>query len=75
MLSKSTEDRLKEIIKMAGKLEWIIPKDDFLSYPTMQLSEVEKCMIALVDDSELEIMRQWTKDIPDNKIVQESGKE
>jgi hypothetical protein len=35
----------------------------------MQLSEVEKCMIALVDDSKLERMRQWTKDIPDNKIT------
>jgi hypothetical protein len=73
MLSKSTEDRLKDIIKMAIKLEWVISQDHSFPYPTMRLSEVEKCMIALVDDSELERMRNWTKDIPDNKIVEEKN--
>ncbi len=63
--------RLAEIIALAGKLKWIIPITDarYLmpetsrcpDYPTMQLSEVEKCMLAMSDDKELERMRDWEK--------------
>ena len=52
-------DRLKEIIRMAHELCWIRPPNN-ASYPSMQLSEVEKCMIAMFDDSELRRMRGWT---------------
>ena len=65
-------DRLKEIIKLASKLGWIVPKDDFLSYPLMQLSEVEKCMIAMYDDSELNRMRKWAEEAdekPNSEVV------
>lgn len=55
-----TEKRLKEIIKIAYALRWITPPK--VSYPEMQLSEVEKCMLAMVDDFELERMRKWYKD-------------
>ncbi len=51
------KERLKEIIEIAYKLKWITPNPS--GYPLMQLSEVEKCMVALVDDFELNRMRQW----------------
>lgn len=54
-------DRLKEIIQIAHKLKWIYPPNK-TSYPLMQLSEVEKCMIAMYDDPELERMRDWVKE-------------
>jgi len=60
-------ERLKEIIKIADKLKWIYPPTK-TSYPLMQLSEVEKCMIAMVDDFELERMRKWYKDGEDRSL-------
>lgn len=50
--------RLKEIIKIAHHLGWIGAGN---TYPLMQLSEVEKCMIAMVDDFELGRFREWYK--------------
>jgi len=58
--SKDVE-RLKEIIKLADKLKWIYPPSG-TSYPLMQLSEVEKCMLAMTDDFELDRMRKWVED-------------
>ncbi len=64
--------RLAEIIALAGKLKWIIPMTDPRyptpetvrpDYPTMQLTEVEKCMLAMADDKELERMRDWAKGV------------
>ena len=55
------EERLKEIIGLAHKLKWIMPKPEGFSYPPMQLSEVEKCMLAMIDDVELNQMRRWVK--------------
>jgi hypothetical protein len=52
-------ERLREIIKMADKLGWIKPKNN-TSYTLMELSEVEKCMIAMIDDNYLEQIRKWT---------------
>ena len=57
---KERIERLKEIIKIAHKLGWIYPPDK-TPYPLMQLSEVEKCMIAMVNDFELGRMRKWEK--------------
>ena len=54
------EERLKEIIKMAYKLRWITSQK--VGYPTMQLSEVEKCMIAMYSDFELNRMRKWCEE-------------
>lgn len=51
--------RLKEVIKMAYTLKWITPTRKGMSYPEMQLSEVEKCMIAMWDDNEFNKMREW----------------
>lgn len=53
-------ERLKEIIRMAQKLGWINPRGT--SYPIMQLSEVEKCMLAMADDKELQRMREWVEE-------------
>ena len=57
--------RLSEVINLARKLKWIspIPKGYNLrfSYELMQLSEVEKCMIAMFDDNQLQRMRDWVK--------------
>ena len=62
-------ERLKEIIHIAATLEWIYPIDQpnvrQFSYPLMQLSEVEKCMIAMYDDKELERMRKSAREVDD----------
>ena len=55
-----SKERLKEIILLAHKLSWIYPNDR--GYPLMQLSEVEKCMLAMVDDSSFSLMRAWVTD-------------
>lgn len=54
-------ERLKEILKLAEKLDWIRQPSPTIpaSYPLMQLSEVEKCMLAMADDFELARMRKW----------------
>ncbi len=56
-MEQSKVDRLKEIIKIADRLKWITPAKE--GYPEMQLSEVEKCMLAMVDDFELSQLREW----------------
>lgn len=63
MINEEQTERLKEIILMADKLNWINAPTR-TSYSLMQLSEVEKCMIAMIDNNQLETMRNWTKDIP-----------
>jgi hypothetical protein len=55
-------ERLQEIIKIAEKLKWVYPKTLGYSYPLMQLSEVEKCMLAMTDDLQLERLRRWEHD-------------
>jgi len=50
-------DRLKEIMDIASKLNWIFESNT--SYPTMECSEVEKCMLAMINDQELERLRDW----------------
>lgn len=66
------EERLKEIMQIAATLNWLIGLDwknpeniakrATASYPLMQGSEVEKCMIMMVNDEELERYRQAAKD-------------
>ena len=51
------KERLKEIIKIAYKFNWLVPNQK--GYPLMELSEVEKCMVAMYDDFELNRMRKW----------------
>ena len=46
---------------MAVKLGWTNPPVGKQSYPTIQLSEVEKCMLAMVNDFELSQMRKWVE--------------
>jgi hypothetical protein len=66
----TNEERLREIIRLANVLGWIGKRQVIIynsgksdgSYPPMQLSEVEKCMLAMVDDMELERMRKWVKE-------------
>ncbi len=55
------EEAVKEIIKIAQNLKWITPQK--IGYPTMQLSEVEKCMLAMVNVYDLDRMRGWEKDL------------
>ena len=57
------KDRLVKIIELAYKLNWVFLPIKGQSYPTMMLSEVEKCMLAMVDDSEFERMNKYIKDI------------
>lgn len=68
----SANERVREVMELAKKLGWIWHGDNRAryhklheerpSYPLMQLSEVEKCMLAMVDDQELKRMRQWVRE-------------
>ncbi len=60
-------ERMKEIIRIANILNWINPPQG--GYPLMQLSEVEKCMLAMVDDFELERMKDWENQTKDGTLV------
>ena len=60
------KDRLIKIIELALKLNWVFPSIKGQSYPTMMLSEVEKCMLAMVDDSEFERMNKYIEDATTN---------
>ena len=62
------EEKLKEIIKWAHTLKWVFPattikgsdaQDFYSSYPLMIMSEVEKCMLAMLDDEYYERMKKW----------------
>jgi len=57
VLTEEQTSRLTEIIRIAVKLKWT--EKNPTGYPKMQLSEVEKCMSALIDDNELWRMREW----------------
>jgi hypothetical protein len=52
------EARLREIIRIAKFLGWTKEVVGF-EYPIMQLSEVEKCMCALVDDFDFFMLKKW----------------
>lgn len=61
--------RMQEIMNLAAKLNWIVPLTPEVeqaipnaSYPLMRLSEVEKCLLAFVDDGELKQMQRWAED-------------
>lgn len=56
-------ERLQTIILLAQKLGWI-KKTPVIhsSYSLMELSEVEKCMIAMKDDSYFQQMKVWASD-------------
>jgi hypothetical protein len=62
-LKEQDKTRLIAIMQAAKKLHWIIPQGGThdTSYPLMQLSEVEKCMLAMVDDFELEWILEWAR--------------
>lgn len=56
------EEAIEEVMHMAQELGWINPpnhKPPYDSYPTMQISEVEKCMLALLDPEQLKRMKAW----------------
>ena len=65
-MADKQKDRLIKIIELAHKLNWIFPPIKGQSYPTMMLSEVEKCMLAMVDDSEFERMNKYVEDATTN---------
>jgi hypothetical protein len=60
-LAVNKKERIKEIIELANKLGWIYPPNN-TSYPLMQVSEIEKCMIAMHDGFEFERMQRWAAD-------------
>ena len=62
-MNENQEKRLTEIIGIASKLGWVIKPIKGQSYPTMMLSEVEKCMLAMVDDTEFLRMKEYVKDV------------
>lgn len=54
-MSEEIKDRIREIIKITHTLGWI-------NKTQMLLADIEKCMYAMVDDFELNRMREWYKD-------------
>ncbi len=60
-MDKYQEKRMKKIINLANKLGWVSPPAKNQSYPVMMISEVEKCMIAMTNDNELERIEDWAK--------------
>lgn len=66
-MDKFMKERLKEIMKIAKELGWTYPslKTD---YHLMQLSEVEKCMTAMVDIDYLKQMRKWYEDVRKKEV-------
>jgi hypothetical protein len=75
MSKNNQEQRLKDIIKIAYVLSWCFPKEMMkgASYPLMQLSEVEKCMLAMTDDFELSRMKVWYKETTGNDFELSRG--
>ncbi len=61
-MNEEQTKRLIEVIDMAYKLKWILSPVKGQSYLTMQLPEVEKCMVVMVDDFEFKRMKEWKKD-------------
>lgn len=64
-MNEKVVERLKEVMTLAGKLGWTLPSNH-TSYGLMQLSEVEKCLLAMGDDAELQCMRDWAEKEPRN---------
>jgi len=65
-MNHAAEFRIKEIMKIAVRLDWCVLVSD-KPYPIMQLSEVEKCMLAMADDLYLERMRRWERELPNKE--------
>lgn len=64
--------RLIEIIRISKRLGWTHPvtiSNVPISYPFMQLSEVEKCMLAMVDDFEFTRMKNWYQEKVDDELM------
>lgn len=77
-MNELIKNRIKEVLALASELNWIYPivqpnKDNF-SYPLMQLSEVEKCMIAMVDQTQFNQMRIWCNKSPLQTFQTNEGK-
>ncbi len=63
MMNEKDVERLKAIILCAKELDWIKKAPNGSGeYPSMQLSEVEKCMLAMTDDFELERLKRWVEE-------------
>lgn len=59
------EERIKDVISKAVKLGWIQPNPK--GYPLMQLSEVEKCMLGLLDEDYMKRINEWVKDLQEKQ--------
>jgi hypothetical protein len=55
----TTNEIIQEIITKANKLDWIQSRRVGESYPSMQLSEVEKCIAAVLDPKEMVRIDKW----------------
>lgn len=63
MISDNQRKKIIEVIHLAEELKWL--EKNPKGYPLMQLSEIEKCMIAMIDSHQLNQMRGWV----DPKLV------
>lgn len=59
-MNEQTEARLHEIMGIARTLSWFTKNPS--GYPLMQGSEVEKCLLMAMDDSELLRFREAARD-------------
>jgi len=61
-MTEKNDVKIKDIIGKADKLGWISPIRKGKSYPEMQLSEVEKCMFALLDNDYMKQIDRWIEE-------------
>jgi hypothetical protein len=51
--------KVKDVIQKAKKLDWIIV---FQGQPYMHIADVEKTIIALLDEKQMERMNKWVEE-------------
>ncbi len=54
------DKKIVDIIKKAHKLGWLQANPK--GYPLMQLSEVEKCILAVLDEDYMKKINLWVKE-------------
>jgi len=66
MDKKEIGDRIKDIVKKAFELGWV--EHNPFGYPKMQLSEVEKCIYAILDEDYMHQIDKWVEETRREKL-------
>ena len=69
-MEEKVKEKIQDIIRKAGKLGWF--ESNPAGYPKMQASEVEKCLLAVLDEKYMKQVNQW---IAEKELVLERLKQ